>query len=101
MLLIHCPYCGPRAELEFRCGGEAYISRPRDPSGDDDQAWAEFLYYRRNPKGAHAERWLHVHGCGRWFNALRDTVSDRFTPSSTAGETQPEPSQQQHKAPKP
>ncbi|KMO15696.1 sarcosine oxidase subunit delta, partial [Methylobacterium indicum] len=30
------------------------------------------------PLGVHAERWCHSHGCGRWFNALRDTVSDRF-----------------------
>ena len=31
MLLITCPYCGPRPEIEFRCGGEAHIARPADP----------------------------------------------------------------------
>ena len=31
-----------------------------------------------NPKGLHVERWRHVHGCGRFFNAVRDTVSDFF-----------------------
>ena len=29
--LITCPHCGPRAEIEFRCGGEAHIARPADP----------------------------------------------------------------------
>ena len=32
MLLIHCPYCGPRPELEFSYGGQAHVARPADPS---------------------------------------------------------------------
>ncbi|MGH6719268.1 MAG: sarcosine oxidase subunit delta, partial [Alphaproteobacteria bacterium] len=28
MLLIACPFCGPRDETEFRCGGESHIIRP-------------------------------------------------------------------------
>ncbi|KAB2919168.1 MAG: sarcosine oxidase subunit delta [Hyphomicrobiaceae bacterium] len=90
MLLVNCPYCGARPEIEFRCGGEAHIARPVQPSALDDEAWAEHLYFRTNPKGTHAERWLHVHGCGRWFNALRDTVSDAFTASYTMGEQRPD-----------
>jgi len=86
MLLIHCPYCGPRPEVEFRCGGEAHIARPVQPSTLNDQEWAEFLFYRNNPKGTHAERWWHIHGCARWFNALRDTVSDRFIATYRMGE---------------
>ncbi|MFO1061925.1 MAG: sarcosine oxidase subunit delta [Dongiaceae bacterium] len=31
MLLITCPYCGPRDEEEFSYGGEAHIARPADP----------------------------------------------------------------------
>jgi sarcosine oxidase subunit delta len=89
MLLINCPYCGPRPEVEFRGGGEAHISRPSQPATLDDQTWAEFLFYRTNPKGVHAERWLHVHGCARWFNALRDTVSDRILATYRAGEPRP------------
>lgn len=81
MLLVTCPHCGPRPEIEFHCGGEAHIKRPEQPSTLDDQAWAEYLFYRKNPKGIHAERWRHVAGCGRWFNVLRNTVSDRFTAS--------------------
>ena len=89
MLLITCPYCGPRAELEFRCGGEAHIARPDDPASLSDEAWAAFLYYRDNPKGLHAERWNHAHGCQRWFNALRDTVSDRIIATYKAGTPRP------------
>lgn len=86
MLLVHCPYCGPRPELEFRCGGEAHIARPADASQLTDEQWAGFLFFRTNPKGLHAERWLHIHGCQRWFNAVRDTVSDRFQQTFPTGE---------------
>ncbi len=85
MLLVPCPYCGPRPEVEFRCGGEAHIRRP-DPASASDQDQADFLYYRTNPKGRHRERWYHFHGCGRWFNAVRDTVSEQFETSYKFGE---------------
>jgi len=91
MLLIECPYCGvERPALEFRCGGEAHIARPEDPSGKTDEEWAEFLYMRTNTKGVYAERWRHIHGCGRFFNAVRDTVSDKFLKIYKAGEPMPD-----------
>ena len=96
MLLVNCPHCGARPEIEFRCGGEAHIARPLHPAALDDQAWAEFLYYRRNPRGVHAERWQHVYGCARWFNALRDTVSDCFITTYRMGEHRPDTTPQQH-----
>ena len=86
MLLIPCPYCGDRPEIEFRGGGEAHVARAADPASLSDEAWAEFLFYRTNPKGMMAERWNHAHGCQRWFNALRDTVSDRILESYRMGE---------------
>ncbi|WP_417669835.1 sarcosine oxidase subunit delta [Roseibium sp.] len=87
MLLIHCPYCQiERPELEFACRGEAHIVRPEDPSSQTDEQWMEFLYLRENPKGLYAERWRHIHGCGRFFNAVRDTVSDKFVCVYKAGE---------------
>jgi sarcosine oxidase, subunit delta len=86
LLLIDCPYCGKRPEVEFRCGGEAHIARPERPSDVDDKDWAAFLFMRSNPKGVHAERWIHQHGCQRWFNALRDTVSDAFIETYKMGE---------------
>lgn len=79
MFLIHCPYCEmERPELEFRYGGEAHVARPAVPSAIDDAAWADFLYFRSNPRGIHAERWRHTYGCGRFFNCIRDTVSDNI-----------------------
>jgi sarcosine oxidase, subunit delta len=90
MLLVTCPYCGPRAEIEFRYGGEAHLARPADPSQVDDPAWAEYLFTRTNAKGVHAERWVHAHGCQRWFNALRDTVSDKILQTYKMGEPRPD-----------
>jgi len=87
MLLIPCPFCGLRPELEFRYGGEAHIARPADPTTLDDAAWASFLYQRSNVRGEHRERWRHVHGCGQFFNALRDTTSDQILKTYKIGET--------------
>ena len=86
MLLIHCPYCGERPEVEFSYGGQAHLARPADPSALDDDAWAAYLYLRDNPRGPHAERWRHLRGCGRFFNALRDTTTDRISATYRIGE---------------
>ena len=75
MLLISCPYCGPRAELEFSYGGEAHIERPKEPEALSDAEWGDYLFMRGNTKGVFLERWCHSHGCRRWFNAARDTVT--------------------------
>jgi sarcosine oxidase subunit delta len=90
MLLIPCPFCGPRPELEFRYGGQAHIARPENPAALSDEAWAEFLYLRDNTKGVHAERWRHIHGCARFFNMLRDTTTDRILTAYKTGEARPE-----------
>jgi heterotetrameric sarcosine oxidase delta subunit len=89
MLLIHCPYCGPRDETEFRCGGEAHVARPRDPMAEDDAAWGDYIFMRNNPKGPFNERWLHVAGCRRWFNMVRDTVTHRILAVYRMGEPPP------------
>jgi len=75
MLLIDCPWCGPRTEQEFRCGGQSHIARPAPSDTIPDDEWAHYLYFRNNPKGIEFERWLHRAGCGQWFNVARDTVS--------------------------
>ncbi|WP_432838210.1 sarcosine oxidase subunit delta [Dactylosporangium sp. CA-092794] len=75
MLLIECPWCGPRDEVEFRYGGQAHLAYPPDPSRLTDAQWAHVLYFRDNPSGPYAERWLHLAGCRQWFNAVRDTVT--------------------------
>ena len=78
MLLIRCPFCGDRDQTEFSYGGEADISRPADPDALTDAEWADYLFMRKNPKGAHREMWNHAMGCRRWFVAERDTVTYRF-----------------------
>lgn len=75
MLRIPCPYCGLRDQLEFRFGGEDAVERPRDPTAARDDEWAHYLFYRENLKGLQLERWVHAHGCGRWFRLERDTVT--------------------------
>ncbi len=87
MILIHCPYCEQTLpELEFAYAGEAHIARPEDPSVLSDEEWERYLFIRANPRGRHNERWRHIHGCGRFFNAVRDTVSDKFELTYKAGE---------------
>lgn len=76
MLLISCPWCGPREEPEFSYGGQAHVAYPDRPLELDDEAWGEYLFVRDNPKGPFAERWVHSAGCRRWFNVVRDTVTN-------------------------
>lgn len=91
MLLIRCPYCEEdRPEVEFVYAGQAHIARPADPSALDDVQWETYLYLRDNRRGVQAERWRHVHGCARFFNALRHTVTDKFLATYKAGEQPPE-----------
>ena len=75
MLLIRCPWCGDRDETEFSYGGQAEIAYPADPGALDDGQWAQYLFVRDNPKGAFRERWVHTHGCRRWFEVTRDTLT--------------------------
>ena len=90
MLLIKCPYCEQdRAEVEFSYAGEAHIERPRDPATLSDAEWEAFLFLRSNPRGTHFERWYHIHGCARYFNAVRETVSDKFILTYPSGTPRP------------
>ncbi len=78
MLLIPCPWCGPRNETEFHYGGQAGVQYPGDPASVSDVDWARFLFYRDNPKGVFAERWSHQAGCRRWFTVRRDTATNEI-----------------------
>ncbi|HEY2204464.1 MAG TPA: sarcosine oxidase subunit delta [Pseudonocardia sp.] len=89
MLSISCPWCGPREEIEFGYGGAAHVAHPADPPATDDRTWAEYLFVRDNPKGAHAERWVHAAGCRRWFHAVRDTVTSEIVMVYRPGEPRP------------
>lgn len=90
MLLIRCPYSGEeRPEIEFAYAGEAHVHRPVGVESISDEQWAQFLFIRKNPRGLNFERWRHVHGSGRFFNAVRDTVTDRILCTYPAGTTPP------------
>jgi heterotetrameric sarcosine oxidase delta subunit len=89
MLLIGCPWCGPRDEIEFRYGGQANIAYP-DPAAVDDPAWGRYLFVRDNPKGNFRERWRHSSGCRRWFHVVRDTTTNRILAVYRIGESAPE-----------
>jgi len=86
MLLIDCPWCGPRDEVEFRYGGQAHVPYPPAPDTLDDAQWSEYVFFRDNPRGPFAERWAHAAGCRRWFNVVRDTVSYRILAVYRIGE---------------
>jgi heterotetrameric sarcosine oxidase delta subunit len=75
MLLIPCPFCGPRSEIEFAYGGPAQPPRPPDPFTLSDADWVDWLTVPENRPGPVAERWCHARGCGSWLTVLRDTVS--------------------------
>ena len=82
MLLIPCPWCGPRAELEFSYGGQAGIAYPSDPDALTDEEWAAYLFLRDNPMGELEERWVHTAGCRRWLWVRRNTATNEIAASS-------------------
>lgn len=91
MLLIRCPYCQEeRPEIEFRHAGEAHVARPENIAALTDEEFEGYFFIRSNPKGIAYERWRHMHGCARFFNAVRDTATDRFMNTYKAGEAKPE-----------
>ena len=75
MLLIDCPHCGPRADIEFSYGGDATVERPRDPDAVSLDQWSDYVYLRDNPRGPHSEWWQHTAGCRRWIKVRRDTAT--------------------------
>ena len=90
MLLIHCPHCElDLPEIEFTGAGEAHVARP-DMASADDEAIRDYMFIRDNPKGVVLERWRHTHGCARFFNAARDSVSDRFLVTYKVGDPRPD-----------
>jgi heterotetrameric sarcosine oxidase delta subunit len=80
VLLVRCPWCGERDEVEFSYGAEAGVAYPEDPEALSDADWARFLFVRTNPKGPLTERWVHTQGCRRWFTVTRDTSTNEFLP---------------------
>jgi len=86
-MLIDCPECGPRDEVEFHYGGPTHVGYPADPSELTDEQWATYLYYRTNSEQVLTERWVHSSGCRRWLVASRDPVTYRMLGTWVPGAT--------------
>ena len=87
MLLIPCPWCGPRSQVEFTYGGDATVKRP--PPDAPVETWFQFVYLRDNPRGPHQELWLHGAGCRQWLKVLRDTQTHEILASAPPDEALP------------
>ena len=85
MLLLVCPWCGPRAQSEFTYGGDATIERPADPQAVSQREWLDYVYLRENPRGPHLEWWHHSSGCRRWFKVRRNTWTHEVLGSAPPG----------------
>jgi methylglutamate dehydrogenase subunit B len=83
MMLIPCPWCGPRSQIEFTYGGDATLRRPATDA--PASAWAAYVYLRDNPCGLHDELWYHGAGCRSWFTVRRDTRTHDIVASAPAG----------------
>ena len=84
MILIPCPWCGPRNQVEFTYGGDATVRRP--PPDAPEAAWVDYVYFRDNPSGPLDELWYHGSGCRGWFHVLRDTRTHEILASAPVGE---------------
>lgn len=88
MFLIYCPYCEEhREEEEFHASGQAHLPRPADPDSLSDKEWADYLHFRKNPRGEHRELWVHAAGCGKYFNVARNTQTYEIYATYKAGTT--------------
>ena len=78
MIVIRCPWCGPRDAGEFHYSGE---SNPRpDPASATPRQWRDYLYVPANPRGAVTETWYHRMGCRQFIVIERDTDTNESHP---------------------
>ena len=73
MIIINCPFCGPRDHSEFGYGGDASIEYPPLDAPMDE--WHDAIYLRENIRGMQSETWHHVNGCRMWLVVERDTMT--------------------------
>jgi heterotetrameric sarcosine oxidase delta subunit len=82
VLLIPCPWCGVRAQIEFSYGGDATLKRPAVDASEAQ--WVQFVFLRDNPAGPHEELWQHSAGCRQWLRVSRDTLTHEILKSAPA-----------------
>jgi len=81
--VLTCPHCGVREVADFAFGGEL-SSRPRE--APTLRELCEYNYFRRNVAGVQREWWYHRSGCRSWFQAERDTRTNRVLRVALPGE---------------
>jgi heterotetrameric sarcosine oxidase delta subunit len=83
MILLPCPWCGPRAATEFAHIGEVSV-RP-DPGSATPAQWRGYLYLHANPCGWTSETWYHRMGCRRFIKVERHTETNEVRSATAAG----------------
>ena len=78
MILIRCPWCGPRDAAEFHYSGET--TRRPDAASATPLQWRDYLYFPANPRGPVTETWYHRMGCRKFFAIERDTDTNESRP---------------------
>jgi heterotetrameric sarcosine oxidase delta subunit len=74
MILLPCPWCGPREATEFAHVGE--VSARPDPGSATPAQWRGYLYLRANACGWTTETWYHRMGCRRFITVQRHTETN-------------------------
>jgi sarcosine oxidase subunit delta len=85
MIRIDCPWCGTRDEVEFTYRGDATVVRPAPDA--PVEAFHDFVYSRRNPRGWHVEWWVHSAGCAQFLKVVRHTMTHEVRSVVRATET--------------
>ena len=76
MQLFDCPWCGPRAHIEFtylRDSESVATGNMATPA--DDRRELDRIYLRRNHLGAHTEIWQHSFGCRGCLRVTRNNLT--------------------------
>jgi heterotetrameric sarcosine oxidase delta subunit len=81
--VLECPHCGVREVADFAFGGELSTRPLEAPSLRE---LCEYNYFRRNVAGVQREWWYHRSGCRTWFQAERDTRTNRVLRVGLPGE---------------
>jgi sarcosine oxidase, subunit delta len=79
MILLPCPYCGPRNVSEFHYVGE--VSERPDANETGVEEWRAFIYTRNNPAGWTTETWFHRAGCRQHLVTERHTMTNEVRAS--------------------
>jgi heterotetrameric sarcosine oxidase delta subunit len=89
MMMVPCPWCGPRDAGEFRQAATEALPRP-DPGQATPEQWRAYLYLRANALGWVTETWYHRMGCRRYVTLERHTETHEFRPAAPEATAAPE-----------